>query len=258
MKSIGRRLTLINWVLMALAICFSYTCKADYSDQLSIYTEHYPPYNYEENGQLTGFSTEIVRERLIRLGKPDKEITVLPWARAYKYLQSQDNVMLFTTARTSQREYEFKWVGPIAKREVYLYKLKKNTHIIVHSVEDAKRYMTTAVRDSATASKLISLGFEEGENLELIHSENLSFAKFLYGRVELINKVPMAMAMELKKFNKTMNDVESLFPIDTGTSYYLAFSLGVSDAIIREWQAALDAMMEDGTYQKIRDKYLDK
>ncbi|WP_168188115.1 ABC transporter substrate-binding protein [Hahella sp. CCB-MM4] len=255
MTLIGRLPAALNFIFVTLILGFAGSTQAQ-SEQLDIYTENYPPYNFLVNDQLTGFSTEIVREILYRIHLPNKEISVLPWARAYNYLKNRDNVMLFTTARTAQRQYLFKWVGPIASREVYLYKLKKSAKVVVDSFEDAKKYMTTAVRDSATANQLMAMGFREGKNLELIHNEDLSFAKFIYGRAQLINKVPMAMAMELKKYDMTMDQVIPLIPLDTGTFYYLAFSLGTDDEIIREWQAALDEMKQDGTYHKLQQKYL--
>ena len=73
----------------------------------SIMTEELPPFNYTENGKVTGFSSEIVLEICERVGHA-KTIEVLPWARAYKSISNEDNKVLFSTTRTSKREELFR------------------------------------------------------------------------------------------------------------------------------------------------------
>ncbi len=42
-----------------------------FAENFTIYTEEYPPYNYTDNGSITGISTEIVREILHRINHLD-------------------------------------------------------------------------------------------------------------------------------------------------------------------------------------------
>jgi polar amino acid transport system substrate-binding protein len=56
--------------------------------ELTILTEELPPYNYTENGKLTGATTQVVQEIMRRLGIDDP-IAVVPWARGYQRLNNE-------------------------------------------------------------------------------------------------------------------------------------------------------------------------
>jgi len=49
---------------------------------LQIYTEDYPPLTFQENGEISGFGTEVVREILARLDIPDN-IRISSWENGY-------------------------------------------------------------------------------------------------------------------------------------------------------------------------------
>ncbi len=94
-------------------------------DELNIYTEEFPPYNYTHNGELQGFTVDLLVEATQRIGAPilAKDINVYPWPRSYRILKSEANTVLFSMAYTPNREKLFKWVGPIGKtRSVLLAK----------------------------------------------------------------------------------------------------------------------------------------
>ncbi|MDM8537696.1 transporter substrate-binding domain-containing protein [Desulfobacterales bacterium HSG17] len=70
---------------------------------LTIITEDWPPYNYEENGKIKGFSVDIVHAIMQELGKNYK-ISLLPGARGEFILRTKSNVMSFSLFRTPERE----------------------------------------------------------------------------------------------------------------------------------------------------------
>jgi polar amino acid transport system substrate-binding protein len=65
------------------------------------------------------------------------EIRLMPWARAYKQIINKPNKILFSMTRTPQREYLFKWVGPIANNSFVFY-ARSDSKITINSLEDAK------------------------------------------------------------------------------------------------------------------------
>jgi len=80
---------------------------------LTLLTEENPPFNYSEDGRLTGMVAELVVEALARAKVP-YAIEVLPWTRAYARAQAERDTCLFATARLPAREKLFTWVGPLA------------------------------------------------------------------------------------------------------------------------------------------------
>ena len=58
----------------------------------------------------------------------------------------ENNTVLFTTARSPEREQLFKWAGPIVSgRFVLLAKVDKNINIT--APEDLKKYRIGAIKD---------------------------------------------------------------------------------------------------------------
>ena len=86
--------------------------------RLSVYTEDLPPYNFVNKGRLTGFSVDLVREIMQRVGTI-APIQVVPWSRGYQKAMEEPNVALFSTVRSTQRETQFKWVGPLPPVKTY-------------------------------------------------------------------------------------------------------------------------------------------
>jgi polar amino acid transport system substrate-binding protein len=226
-----------------------------HADKLKIFTEEMPPYNYsDENNEATGFSTEIAKELLKRsgLGVADGKIKVYPWARAYMILRKEKNVMLFSTTRSEEREKLFKWVGPIASRTIWFWKLKRRKDINVNSLDDAKQYKVGAVREFASARYMTELGF----NLDLCNSEEKNFRKLLAHRIDILTALELAAAYQMNKQGKSFSQLERLVKLDDRYDYYFALNIRTSDEIINSLQNALKAMKKDGTYEKIKQLYL--
>ncbi|MEP7329534.1 MAG: transporter substrate-binding domain-containing protein [Betaproteobacteria bacterium] len=93
---------------LVLAIAFALPAHA-----LTLLTEENPPFNYSENGKLTGLVTELVVETMKR-ANVSYTMEVLPWTRAYMRAQAEKDTCLFAMARLDNREKLFAWVGPFA------------------------------------------------------------------------------------------------------------------------------------------------
>lgn len=225
---------------------------------LKVLTEEMPPFNYVEEGKVTGFSVKIVEQLIATTGvciERDK-ILFWPWKRAYQAALEETNVMLFTTTRSPAREDLFKWVGPLYPREQVLFKLKANKGIHISSPEDAQKYKVLATNKSANYEFLIENGFESGKNLVTVNKVDSKIKMFLSGRADIAFFLPIEIAYHLKQRNLSYQTVEKL-PVGQGRLYYyLAFNKGVSDETITTFQNALDIMKANGTYATILSDYM--
>lgn len=59
-----------------------------FAQQLTIYTEEFPPFNFSEAGKISGVSTEVVQRVLSDAGSKTKFVS-LPWEQAYKLAQKK-------------------------------------------------------------------------------------------------------------------------------------------------------------------------
>ncbi len=75
---------------------------AAWGGRITVLTYEWAPFNFEEEGQIKGIAADVTREALRRAGV-EGEIQMCPWARAYRWTKEDENVMLFTIARTAER-----------------------------------------------------------------------------------------------------------------------------------------------------------
>lgn len=241
------------WIAFLLA---SFAVSKLYAIELKVLTENMPPYNYEEelSHKATGFSVEIVKELLSRsgIGLAGDAILVYPWSRAYKMVQIEKNVVLLSMTKTEERESLFKWVGPLAPRTIWLWKLKERKDIIVNSFEEAKKYSVGGVFEFASSQYLQEQGFK----VEMTSKIEQNWRKLFRGRIDMVSGLELEAAYNMKKKGKNFNLLEKLIKIDDRYNYYLAINKQTSDEIVNQLQEALEAMKTDGSYEVIRQKYL--
>ena len=91
----------------------------------------------DANGEITGISTEIVRE-IFKRNKLDYSISLLPWNRAYSMAAETPNLGVFSTTRTPEREPLFKWVSPLTSNN-WVFLSKKDRNIQLKSSRMRKR-----------------------------------------------------------------------------------------------------------------------
>jgi len=221
---------------------------------IDIMTENYPPFNFKnKDGKITGITTDIVKEILKDVGEEDYSIKLMPWARAYRYITNKPNKILFSMTRTQNREYMFKWVGPIANNSWVLY-AKADSIIKINSLNDARneRYKIGTYIDSANELFLKDNDFY---NIYSVPTDTLNLQKLIRGRIHLWAAGETQGLYKAKQLGINPNKIKKVFKIKD-TQLYIAFSRTTPNSIIHLWQSKLDAMKKDGRYQKIMDKYI--
>lgn len=117
--------TLFSLILsLFLFNSFAKESKMSWEDTRVI-TEDLPPLSYVDphTKELKGESAELIKE-VFKKAQTGLQIEVLPWARAYKYAQEQDNILVFNLARTPEREHKFQWVFQTATKKVGIFTTK--------------------------------------------------------------------------------------------------------------------------------------
>jgi polar amino acid transport system substrate-binding protein len=220
------------------------------SAELTILTENMPPLNYLKDGVLVGPSVEIVKEIQKRVGSHE-QIKVFPWARAYEMALENENVVLFGMTHTKDREDKFKWIGPLAtKRDILV--AKKASGIVINSLEDAKKVKRIGtLRDDTRERLLKSYGFT---NLESVSDEQKNAKKLAAGRIDLWTYKKPGLKTVCELAGVDCNEFEEVFHLRK-INLSIAFSKKTSDSIVEKWRNAFNEMLNDGTIQRIRDKW---
>lgn len=241
-----RIIYLLCSLIYALTVCA-------YSQSIEVVTEQYPPYNYKENGQLKGISTEIVQAVLKEAGLT-ANIKLYPWARAYKLAKEKENVLIYSISRTPHREKLFKWVGVIAHIDFYIFALKERTDIQIDQLEDAKKYNVGVVRKDALEQFFTSKGFS---NVNKSISNKAVMEMLFAKRVDLWPISEFAASYLLKVNKHALYEVKKVHHLKDFSSgkLYMAFGPKTSDSVVTQFKLALASIKEKGIYQEIINKY---
>jgi len=213
----------------------------------------FAPYNYTENGQFSGISADIVREILKRIGHPE-EITSVPLARAYKMLEENDDIILFSRLRIPDREKLNKWVGPLAPFRLVLY-AKQKSEIKITYIGDAKKIKVGCSRNSGGHRLLLENGFTDIEPLSNGTRNSLKLEK---GRIDLWMTSELVGKYGAKANNVDPNQFEVVYEFQPVHSLYIAFSNNISDEVVAKWQKILDDLKAEGIYDNIINEYIKK
>lgn len=225
------------------------------ANEFKVYTEEMPPYNYtNEDNIVTGFSSEIILElfKRTKLTISNNQIKSHPWARSYMMLENEPNALLFSMTRSEKREKLFKWVGPIASRTIWFWKLKSRGDISIQSLDDIKKYRVGAVMEFSSTNYMRDLGLK----LDMTTSEELNFKKLIVGRFDLLTALELAAAYHMNKQGMSFDQLERVFKLDDRYDYYLALNKNIPDETVNTLQNALDQMKADGSYDEFKKLYL--
>ena len=217
----------------------------------TILTEDYPPFNYTEDGKLTGLSTEVMFEILNRVNQP-KDIKVKLWPEAYEQTLKSPNCILYSMTRTKEREAAFKWVGPVAPDRVVFY-TKKGNALKIATIDDAKKAGKIGTsKDSAAEQFLKQEGFT---NIVSAADDNENASKLFSGEIDLWVVGELTGIHKTKATGNDPSGLEKVLDVKD-TQLYIAFNKETPDEEIAKWQKALDEMKKTGVYDKILSKYL--
>jgi polar amino acid transport system substrate-binding protein len=243
-----RRWSLFIVLQASLVFCNSAAAQG----RIELITEEWPPYNYTENGRVTGFSTEIVL-RLMRILGVGNPVVSLPGNRAKRTLDSGSRIAYFSMYRNAERENSYKWVGPLARDTFYFYK-RKGSSLEIRTLGDAKRVSRIACRNSGLVySFLSSEGFG---NLDVSPAPEGIYEKVLAGRCDLAIGEPAAgVAFLLRKLGKPADALERTAVHILDNDLYIAFSRDVPDSEIEAWQDALDRLKATAEYRALVAAY---
>ncbi len=253
-----------NWlrIMMALGLILSIlSFQVAYAQVVKVATADFPPYSYRDNNQQVGIGTEIIRAIYKELNL-ELKVTQYPWKRAYMTVSEEQNVLLYPMARRPKRENLFHWIGKIAPREIYFFKLKLRQDIKIKTFDDIKKYKVAVVRGYSSTQDLINKGLKKSV-YEVAH-EHQAFLMLKAGRVDLILNDDLVLAYGIQNFNKTasafdrfsFSSLEKAFLLSTGGGRYIVMSKSTSEDVVKKYKNAFKKIEKNGVIQKIISKYL--
>jgi polar amino acid transport system substrate-binding protein len=242
----------MKWLLGALLLSASLVLRAE---SLIMYTEHFPPYSFEQNQQITGLNTELVR-RSCQIAKIQCEFRLLPWLRAYEAAQNDPKAGLYSTSRNPLREDAFQWVGPLAHASANMYWLKSRPDAPPRTLEQAKQYIVAVARGDVYELYLQSMGFEVDVNLLRFNSKSDAVLPFLHGKVDLLIASELILPVWLGQHQQQLSAVEAVIDLSAVGHNYLALHPQLPLEQVQRLQQALDQLKASSEYQQLMQHFL--
>lgn len=241
-----------RFYIVLFLVCNSVVAFAESSPPLRILTTEYLPYSYEEFSSAKGFSVDIVKALLAHT-EIETKIEVLPWARSYNISLERPNTLIFSIARTPEREAFFHWIGKLFHMKTYFYIAADREDIHIRSLDDARNYVVSGVISGAPSRWL------EAQGVQMFNSTGLydSRIKMLINhRIDVLLSDPMSMESEMQLAKLDVGLVKPILYLpEPSYDLYLAFSKGTQRHYIEALTDAYNKLVASGEYERLTQPF---
>ncbi|WP_292464515.1 transporter substrate-binding domain-containing protein [Methanolobus sp.] len=211
---------------------------------LVYYTEQLPPYNYEENGTLQGISIDMLEAVTERMGAKvsREEVHLVPWTEGYQAVLTQNNTVLFSMARTPEREDMFKWAGPIYTNRKVLF-ARPDSGISVDGPEDLGEYCIGVITDDIAIQYLLDIGVDQSR---IVTKSNMSalIAALDNGDIDMWACPEASGRYFTEQATGNYYSYRIVYQLHVQETYY-AFSNDIPDSVVDSFQQALDDLKQE-------------
>ncbi|MEJ6472891.1 substrate-binding periplasmic protein [Pseudoalteromonas piscicida] len=215
--------------------------------KLQVVTELSPPNQTIENHQVSGSSTDLVKA-ILKLAELEAEFAIYPWARAYKLAEHGNNTLIYSMARTPEREQRFHWIGPVAVFHLGFVTNNYREDIKVRSLEDAKKYKIAVQRGDIAAGTLKALGFNFIQTSDIEKSYELLVAN----RVDLVIDDPRYLTAMAAELNLPSDHFVFLYDVkQLSVEGYLATNNQLPLAIVEKLRKAFETVSKTQAYRRV-------
>ena len=223
------------------------------SKEIKVVTEYLSPFQIKNaDGTLGGFSTQVIKE-IFKLTKDKAHISVMPWARAYKIAQSEENVLIYSIARTKLREKNFNWIGSLLSENYYFWGLKERFNKAQYSIIELRQLNVATIRNTNRHEYLINSNFTniheliyEEQQLNMLHEH----------RTELILEAELTLFEIARKQKFDTNTMKKIAEIEElSAELSIAFSNNSKPQLVKKYKEAFNQLRQNGTLERLKKKW---
>lgn len=216
---------------------------------IELYMPDAPPLTFIDDSKGHGMVGDVILLAMAKAGYV-AHIHGLPWARAQKYVNEQQDLLIAPLSRTPEREHLFTWIAPIMPMERAFFSLDRQ----VSSFAEARKvYRLIGVGlGSAQEEILRTQGFSSEQIYPLIIGDNPA-QMLLKGRIDAwFNGVPESQYIWPKVSERKL----LMSPVMSKVDLYLACSRQCSAQLVQDLREAIETLRNDGTVARVQERYL--
>lgn len=209
----------------------------------------YKPFNYKDDGKLTGFDVEIGDEIAKRMGMEPNPVTN-PWETLIQGLKAgKYDAIIGSMAITEKRKEQVDFSRPYYRSGAQIFVSANNETIgSADAIKDKKIGVV-----KASTFRDVALRYTSEDKVTGYDSDIIALQDLPTGRIDAVITDQMVGLVAIKNGQK-IKDVgqplwvdEMAIPVNKGNT-----------ELLNKINAALDEMIKDGTYEKISNKWFDR
>jgi len=226
-------------IFVTLCLIVSLFIPSAFAMKLTIMTEDLPPYGYlDKNNKVIGIATERVN-KMLTCAKIDADFFVVPWSRAFQYVKSHKNSIIYSMVRNKTREKDFFWLGKVAVTNDHIYKLKSRTDIKFSNIDEMKKYTIGVMEDDFIVTVLKKQGFTVNKNLFYYLDSKIKVKLLLNNRYDLIDENPEVVLFKIKQKAPGYDQLKKLIPLIKPTPLYAAMNVNSDEDLKKRLKSCM-------------------
>lgn len=215
------------------------------------------PTAYFVNGQLTGVLVDVVSEAFLRAGYA-VTIKLEPWARCIEDARNGEVDGIFSIFKTPERQIFLDYTSqPIITQTVSFFVLKKSPVSFDGNFASISSHSIGLINQTSYGPRLDeALKKSVFTKQDQANSAESAVRMLLAGHVEVIPSYRY-VALFTAKSVSAQDQIRELSPAVESIPSYLAFNRKRDYRVVMaDYEKALKSMQQDGTYERIFDRYL--
>lgn len=211
---------------------------------LHYYTEEFPPLNYRDNNELHGISLEILDAVMsgYRTNLTRNQVLLLPWSEGYDLAKKGPRTVLFSVARTPDRENLFKWAGPFASSSNAIFSAKSG-NVTYQNSSALKSLRIGIIANTSSISSLKDIGIPESSLITGRDGADM-VSMLESGTIDAWSTGEITGMHFLRIFAKDPGSYDVLYRFPPA-DYYYAFSLDTPDTLVEAFQHGINTVRSE-------------
>lgn len=227
---------------------------------LLVVTEPWAPYNTLSDDETADGGHALIVQRALALSGLSAPIKVYPWARAMALTQHRPNTLLFSVARTPEREKRFIWLGKLSQTQPFLWRQPSSDD----SAASATVQQIIACCSICTVRRDVSeealRAQDPARQLQLVltgsHHDCLRMLR--NGSVQYIAASSYRMTSTLQQAGLPAGQLLREAAIAPARQLYLAANLDTSASTVRKLQQAMQQLLNSGESELLLQQALNR
>lgn len=246
-------------LVLASVLCFSAPTYGDCD--ITLRWDDDPPYFMAQEDEVVGMDADLVREAMARLGC-SLSFEKLPWARALRELRDGRVDMLSGAYRTPEREqygHYSKVVGLVSPNILFVRRSDEARFDLSGLRELLESNFRLGAQISVTYSDEYSALVQNPDyeqNIQYLSRRESLWKMLARNRIDGVVASRLTGLYEVKELGLSGTITPSSLVVSNKPAYFVFSKASVSSGFVANFDVVLRAMLDDGTFAAIVNRYV--